>query len=38
MLEWMNVDIEKNINSFILNQKHRIAQVIVKQSDNNFHE
>ncbi len=38
MNEWNKLDIEKNINSFILNQKHRVAQVIVKQSDNNFHE
>ncbi len=38
MNEWNKLDIEKNINPFILNQKHRVAQVIVKQSDNNFHE
>ncbi len=38
MLEWMNewdkLNIEKNINSFILNQKHWVAQVIIKQSNN----
>ncbi len=38
MNEWDKLNIEKNINSFILNQKHWVAQVIIKQSDNNFHE
>ncbi len=38
MNEWDKLDIEKDINSFILNQKHRVAQVIVKQGGNNFHE
>ena len=38
MNEWDKLNIKKNINSFILNQKHQVAQVIIKQSDNNFHE
>ncbi len=38
MNEWNKLNIEKNINPFILNQKHRVAQVIVKQGGNNFHE
>ena len=38
MNEWNKLNIKKNINSFILNQKHQVAQVIIKQSDNNFHE
>ncbi len=37
MDEWDKLDIEKDINPFILNQKHRVAQVIVKQGGNNFH-
>ncbi len=37
MDEWDKLDIEKDINPFILNQKHRVAQVIVKQGDNHFH-
>jgi len=31
------VRVEKDINPFILNQKHQVAQVIVKQGGNNFH-
>jgi len=38
MNEWEKLDIEKNINAFRLKQKHRVAQVIVKQGGNNFHE
>jgi len=36
--EWDKLDIEKDINSFILNQKHRVNQIILKQGDNHFHE
>ena len=35
--EWDKLNIEKNINPFILNQKHRVNQIILKQGDNHFH-
>ena len=36
--EWEKLNIENNINSVILNQKHRMDRIILKQSDNHFHE
>ena len=35
--EWKKLDIEKDINPFILNQMKRVHQVIDAKGDNTFH-
>ncbi len=29
--------VEKNINPLIMNQRHRVNQIILKKGDNHFH-